>query len=309
MAGDWIKVRSNICTDPRVFKIARLIGVSPATVVGLLVHLWTWADAHSIDGNALAVTRNDIDTMVGVTGFADALISIGWLEGEDDALNLPRFNEHNGETAKARALTQKRVAAHRKRSCNAETVTPPLPEKRREEINTHTGETRARESVPPVAVEVPAPRPALGSRKPSSVEECIQVGAMCGCSEEFCRAWYADMEVAGWAKVDGTPFGNWRRELTIARDRYRAQGVKVDTAAGALRTHGGAIAPHGGASQGPTGAQLMVWDKELQRAQAALKSIRDQYDGHMDWSESDRTKAKWLKARIAELKEKMGCTL
>ena len=39
--------------------------------------------------------------------------------------------------------------------------------------------------------------------------------------------WYSDMEAGGWAKVDGTPFGNWPREMSIARDRAKEQKEKL----------------------------------------------------------------------------------
>jgi hypothetical protein len=56
-----------------------------------------------------------------------------------DSFTIPRFDRHNGQTAKNRAATNRRVADHRK--CNDSTVTnvtpkplqKPLPEKRREE--------------------------------------------------------------------------------------------------------------------------------------------------------------------------------
>ena len=139
MAGDWIKMRTNLDTDWRVIEMAGHLGIPELHVVGCLWKLWTWADQHTLDGNAIRVTSVTLDRFTGVTGFAEALRKVGWLEGRDNALSFPRFAEHNGQTAKNRAETNKRVAKHR----NANTVTSvtqkPLPEKRREEkSNTHT---------------------------------------------------------------------------------------------------------------------------------------------------------------------------
>lgn len=139
MAGDWIKMRTNLDTDWRVIEMAGHLGIPELHVVGCLWKLWTWADQHTLDGNAIRVTSVTLDRFTGVTGFAEALRKVGWLEGRDNALSFPRFAEHNGQTAKNRAETNKRVARHR----NANTVTnvtpKPLPEKRREEkSNTHT---------------------------------------------------------------------------------------------------------------------------------------------------------------------------
>ncbi len=52
---------------------------------------------------------------------------------------------------------------------------------------------------------------------------------MVGVLEQDCRDWFRDMEACGWAKVDGTPFGNWRRELTIHRDRLRERKHREST--------------------------------------------------------------------------------
>ena len=135
MAGDWIKMRNNLDSDPRVFAIAESLGLEDLHVIGLLWKVWAWADQHTVDGNAVSVTVSRLDRIVGVTGFADALRKVGWLEGRDSSLSFPRFAEHNGQTAKTRAQTADRVAKKR----NAVSVTKALPEKRREEKSiTHT---------------------------------------------------------------------------------------------------------------------------------------------------------------------------
>lgn len=135
MAGDWIKMRTNLDTDPKVIEMATSLEVSEMEIIGCLWKVWSWADSHSIDGNAIRVTCVTLDRFTGLTGFAEALRNVGWLEGRDNALTFPRFAEHNGQTAKKRAETNERVRKHR----NAKTVTSvtqkALPEKRREEKN------------------------------------------------------------------------------------------------------------------------------------------------------------------------------
>lgn len=143
MAGDWIKMRTNLDTDPRVIQIAFRLDIPELQVVGCLWKLWAWADAHTLDGNAVSVTDVTLDRFTCVTGFAQALREVGWLEGENGALSFPRFAEHNGKTAKKRATTRDRVNRSRQ-NCNADSVTDvthqALTEKRREEksiTNTH----------------------------------------------------------------------------------------------------------------------------------------------------------------------------
>jgi hypothetical protein len=131
MAGDWIKMQTNLDTNPKIFVIAEALDIDPIHAVGCMWKLWSWADMHSIDGNAMTVTVSTIDKLVGVTGFALALKKVCWLVGEDGCLSLPKFEEHNGKTAKNRANTKDRVEKCR----NAVSVTQALPEKRREEKN------------------------------------------------------------------------------------------------------------------------------------------------------------------------------
>ena len=133
MAGDWIKMRINLDTNPHVLAIAADLGLHPLHVVGMLWKVWAWADSHSLDGNALRVTDVTLDRFVDRTGFALSLRKVGWLEGRDGLLTFPRFAEHNGQTAKKRAETQERVSRHRNANRVTDVTQKALPEKRREE--------------------------------------------------------------------------------------------------------------------------------------------------------------------------------
>jgi hypothetical protein len=145
MAGDWIKMRTNLDTDPRVIDIATRLGIGELQVVGMLWKVWSWADAHTLDGNAIRVTDVTLDRFTLVTGFADALRKVGWLEGRDGLLSFPRFAEHNGQTAKNRAETKERVAKHRNAKSVTDVTAKALPEKRREEkSNTHSLERESK---------------------------------------------------------------------------------------------------------------------------------------------------------------------
>lgn len=144
MAGDWIKVESSTADKPEIHAMARHLNVLPETILGALIRVWVWADQQSIDGNALAVTENVLDRISCVTGLAQAMRSVGWLEGADGALSLPRFDRHNGKSAKNRAVSNARV----KRFRNDSDVTKALPEKRREEL---TAATTGLKDSPPTA--------------------------------------------------------------------------------------------------------------------------------------------------------------
>ena len=140
MAGDWIKIETVTPDKPEVFTMADTLGIDPDAVVGKLIRVWVWADQQTRDGNAPSVTFALLNRISGVAGFADAMIAVGWLRKTDSGFEFHDFTRHNGETAKTRAMTAKRVQKHRadkteelKRKRNGESVTEALPEKRREE--------------------------------------------------------------------------------------------------------------------------------------------------------------------------------
>lgn len=154
MAGDWIKMRSNLWDDPRVARLCDLTGQTEAAVIGGLYWLWAMADQHSVDGVLEGLSLGQVDRKTGIKGFGQALEAVGWLDVEGDSLRIPEFESHNGTSAKKRALTARRVAAHKAsgnaadvsvgavggesvtpvcQSANAK-VTPPALPREREEI-------------------------------------------------------------------------------------------------------------------------------------------------------------------------------
>lgn len=133
MAGDWIPMRLDIADDPAVIAISEMTGLHVDTVVGKLHKLWSWANRHLENGNARSVTQNWVNTHLAVTGFAEAMVEAGWLKVTDRGIQFPNFDNWNSQSAKQRVLASKRVQKHRANSCNGDSVTKPLPEKRREE--------------------------------------------------------------------------------------------------------------------------------------------------------------------------------
>jgi len=121
MSGPWIKMSTNLDQTPEVIALAARLEADPHLIVGKLWALWSWADNHTIDGEpcagAVAVPPGFVDRHTGTPGFAEALRLVGWLEFTPaGGFRLPNFDRHNGETAKARALSAKRVAAHKARA-------------------------------------------------------------------------------------------------------------------------------------------------------------------------------------------------
>ena len=148
MAGDWIKLQKDTPDKPEVLAIASRMNLDPDAVVGKLVRIWSWFDTHTVDGNALSVTYALLDRLAGITGFAEQMSFVGWLNQEGHVLSLPNFEYHNGETAKKRALGKNRQDKHRSNdesnaNSNASSVINALPEKRREEKSIDIKKERA----------------------------------------------------------------------------------------------------------------------------------------------------------------------
>jgi hypothetical protein len=143
MAGDWIKLRTNLPGDPAVIAMARALREDAFTIVGRLHALWAWADQHTDDGDLPYTVLADIDDVVKKRGFAQQMLRVGWLEhrGEEPGVIIPMWDRHNGRSAKKRCLDSE--AQRRKRETHTDInrtmseshsdKTRPEPDQRREE--------------------------------------------------------------------------------------------------------------------------------------------------------------------------------
>ena len=113
MAGDWIKVECATPDKPEIAAVAELTGLDHDAVLGKLVRLWIWADQQTTDGNAPQATRGLLDRIAFHPGFTEAMEKVGWIQWEGNNAVFPHFDRHNGQSAKRRAASQKRVAKHR----------------------------------------------------------------------------------------------------------------------------------------------------------------------------------------------------
>lgn len=117
MAGDWLKFELITLDKPEVCQIAEYAGIDIDAVIGKLLRVWGWFDQLTESGNAPSVSKKLLDRLVGVPGFCEFMIQVGWMiETDDDTgrrISLPNFDRHNGTTAKQRLLTARRVAKHK----------------------------------------------------------------------------------------------------------------------------------------------------------------------------------------------------
>jgi hypothetical protein len=136
MAGDWIKMRTDLHDDPSVVSISQDLSLDEFAVIGRLHRIWSWFDSQSRDGNARGVTVFVLDRLVSAPGFAEAMKKAGWLTVSGRGIAIPNFDRHNGQTGKARALARKRQDKLRhKRFSNAPGVTKRREEKSKEKVN------------------------------------------------------------------------------------------------------------------------------------------------------------------------------
>ncbi len=116
MSTSWIKVEVTTPQKIEVLTIADLLDIEPHCAFGKLVVLWCWADVNTIDGHANGVTKILIDSVVGLKGFAEAMLDtrVGWLREEDNGmLFFANFDRHNGKGAKKRSVDARRKSLSR----------------------------------------------------------------------------------------------------------------------------------------------------------------------------------------------------
>lgn len=133
MAGDWIKMRTDLQTHPKVVRIVSALNADKLRVIGGLHAVWSVFDAHSADGNLDGYTLKAMDDHLGWPGFSAAMVSVGWLIEHAQCLATPRFSEHNGQSAKRRAQETQRKREERKLSASDADKKRTREEKRREE--------------------------------------------------------------------------------------------------------------------------------------------------------------------------------
>ena len=123
MAGDWIKVRGELLSHPKLVRISCACRADKLRSLGALVCAWSIFDMHSEDGTLDGYTPDILDEIVGMAGLSTAMHAVGWLEyvpenarPEDvQSLVMPRFSNHNGKSAKRRAMNTERMRDEREK--------------------------------------------------------------------------------------------------------------------------------------------------------------------------------------------------
>lgn len=191
MAGEWIKVELTTPDKPEVLRMSRILGIDKDAVFGKLIRLWAWFDRNSVDGVVDGVVDSDVDALCYQTGFSAALVSVGWISFDSDAerVSLPKFDRHNGESAKKRALKNEAQARWRankdanvdtQQSTSESTTASTREEKRREEGKTNSADKK------PSSISLQSFLDSLnGARAIDSDDPIFAYCEKCGISEEM----------------------------------------------------------------------------------------------------------------------------
>lgn len=150
--ADWIKVNHALVRSAKIRLLARELKTKPLTALGLAVRWLVWIDEQTTDGHTF-LKPEDVDDELGFRGGAAALCSIGWAFLDDEGCVVALdFEQHNGVTAKRRAMDARRQRASRalRDACHAQSVTDvtggvtvgALPEEKRIYMN-HKGDSKA----------------------------------------------------------------------------------------------------------------------------------------------------------------------
>lgn len=177
MSNDWIAMRVDLQTHPKVFRISSALKADKLRTIGGLHAVWCLFDAHSEDGRLTGYTPEVINSIIGMDGFAEAMIDVGWLNVEDSqTVAIPRFEQHNGKSAKRRMMDSERKKDIR----NSAKCPQPVPKVSANEADKLRTTEQNRTSI---IKEVPK-----GTKKPSeqfarpTLEEVVQF------SKEFIQA-------------------------------------------------------------------------------------------------------------------------
>lgn len=172
MAGNWIKLRTDLHGDPSVIRLGQILQLDTFAVVGRLAAVWVWADSHANrHGVVTLVSRSCLDSVTQCAGFGDALQEVGWLKtlDQDAGIMFPNFDRHMGEGAKQRInalLRQQKRRATLSRSCHAH-VTKTSRQKRDKSVTTEQRrEEKSRDKTPlPPTLDTPRFRDAFQAWK------------------------------------------------------------------------------------------------------------------------------------------------
>ena len=234
MSTDWIKMRVDLRTHPKVVRMAGALNADKLRVVGALHAVWSIFDAHSSDGLLDGYTFKALDIELGWKGFAQAMHDIGWLiDSDGEGLEAPRFEEHNGQSAKRRAMETERKRLEREAekaaadAAKAATNTGQVSASHADKSVTREEKRREEEKENPPASRVPP------KASPRAAKKCPESFAVTDDLRKWAREKHPGVDLVAETEVfldhtfatartdwDGT-WRNWIRKAATARPGWK----------------------------------------------------------------------------------------
>lgn len=243
----WIKMETSLLTSPKMQKLARLLHTDRLHAVGLAFAWLAWLDTQTTDGHS-GLTPEDLDDILGVQGAISALQAIGWcaIDEAGEVLAVD-WEQHNGESAKKRALRARRNERYYTKkhtdvlnqdagasyNCTNDDRSGVLnqdfsasPREDKNIVSYHNAPARVREEGcdeggTPSVDEV---RAVMGQMP------YLRDDALASCAESFLLT----MQARGWVDARGLPVQDWRAAARLYAKTY-AENKARDAARDAAR--------------------------------------------------------------------------
>jgi hypothetical protein len=124
---DWLKIEKATPRKPEVLVLSEILGIHPDHAFGLCFRFWSWCDDQlSSECHRVTVTSVTVDSVIGHSGFASAMIQVGWLIETSGGIEVPNFDRHLSKSAKSRSRNAENQQLRRKRVAK---MSPPAGDK------------------------------------------------------------------------------------------------------------------------------------------------------------------------------------
>lgn len=314
----WIELHQSLPRHPKLSRLASRLRITRAQAAGHLSFLWLWTLDYAPYGDVSAFGPAELTAAADFSGdaelFAQALRDCGWIDTDG---KIHGWMDYAGRIVEQREQSKARMRAFRERTkddpdryANVARNDTPLKRERSELPNRtlpnrtvpdqRGGGTRApvpevcdqpeggampttlQEKPPDRAVELP-------HGFPCTEGAAVAAAAVVGCSVQFAAEEWMRAMGRGGRDSRQVVIASWPHYLQSCHNAARSR--KAESKAAPIATNG---------------ATLIVYQKELDRVDAKLKSIADSYDSHQDPDPTQRAERRRLKERREVLKKLLG---
>ena len=123
----WIKIGVDTPGKPAIVRLANDCGVSRGDAFLAFFRLYSWLDEQTADGT-LYTDAEEVDAVARLDGLAASLERSGWLTFYPDGrMTVTNWQEHNGQSAKRRAMNARCQTECRERKRKAGLPVRPMP--------------------------------------------------------------------------------------------------------------------------------------------------------------------------------------